>query len=225
VNCKKSMQQKFVVFDMDGVIIDSERLIIRCWEKIAPTHGMENVREMCVRCIGINRRETNRMFQEHYGSRVNIEEVRSEMEALFRQECETNGVPPKPYAKELLAYLKKQGYHLGLASSTDQRIIRQELGQIGLLDYFEVVIGGDMIQRGKPQPDIFLEACRQLGADPQKTYVVEDSINGIRAAHAAGTIPLMVPDLLTPPEEICAMCYRIFQDLEAVKKFFAEEVN
>ena len=219
------MRQKVVVFDMDGVIIDSERLIIRCWEQVAPTYGMENVRDMCARCIGINRRETNRMFQEHYGSHLDIEKIRGEMEALFRKECEEHGVPPKPYARELLDYLKGHGYQLGLASSTDQRIIRQELGQIGLLDYFTVVVGGDMVQRGKPQPDIFLQACQQLGAVPEETYVVEDSMNGIRAAYAAGTIPLMVPDLLTPPEEIRAMCHRIFGDLSEVKAFFENEVN
>ena len=103
--------------------------------------------------------------------------------------------------------------------------VKQELADGGLLDYFSVVIGGDMIERSKPAPDIFMEACRQLNVLPEDSFIIEDSYNGIRAAHAAGAKAIMVPDLLQPTEEIRELVYSVQDSLVHVRKMLEQEIN
>lgn len=91
---------------------------------------------------------------------------------------------------------------MALASSTRSAVVRQELTDAGIIEYFQVVIGGDMVSRSKPQPDIFLKACEELGVEPEEAFAIEDSYNGIRAAAAGKLRPLMVPDLMPPTEEM-----------------------
>ena len=97
--------------------------------------------------------------------------------------------------------------------------MRSEISDGGLLGYFDQIIGGDMVERSKPEPDIFLEACRRLGARPEKCYVIEDSHNGIRAAYAAGMHPIMVPDLMEVTEEMKSLAEEILGSLCAVQEF------
>ena len=100
--------------------------------------------------------------------------------------------------------------------------VKEELGDAGFLPYFQVIIGGDMVERSKPEPDIFLKACEELSVSPKDTYIIEDSYNGIRAAYAAGAMPIMVPDILMPDDEMKEKTHVILPDLMSVKKFFEE---
>ena len=102
---------------------------------------------------------------------------------------------------------------MAIASSTREATVRRELGAVGLLDYFEKIVGGDMIKRSKPAPDIYLAAAEALGASPEDCLVIEDSYHGVRSASAAGMTVFMVPDLLAPIPEITALCEGIFPDL------------
>ena len=97
--------------------------------------------------------------------------------------------------------------------------MRSEISDGGLLGYFDQIIGGDMVERSKPEPDIFLEACRRLGSKPENCYVIEDSYNGIRAAHAAGMHPIIVPDLKEPTEEMRVLAEKILRSLYEVKEY------
>ena len=109
--------------------------------------------------------------------------------------------------------MKNAGIPIGLASSTRLAAVEKELKDAGLYDYFQVVVGGDLLKKSKPEPDIYLMACEKMGVDPKDAFAIEDSYNGIRSAYRAGMHPLMVPDLLPPTEEMREMSDMIAGDL------------
>lgn len=130
-----------------------------------------------------------------------------------------NELPVKPGVYELFDFLKKNNYKIGLASSTRKEVVTLQMKQVGLLPFFDVLVCGDMVQNSKPHPEIYLKACELLGAAPSSCFAVEDSFNGIRSAHGAGMKTIMVPDLLTPDEEITALLYKKCDSLLDVKEF------
>ncbi|MBQ8975566.1 MAG: HAD-IA family hydrolase, partial [Oscillospiraceae bacterium] len=134
----------------------------------------------------------------------------------------TTGVPLKTGVYEIIRYLRAQRCKLGLASSTRYEIVSMRLKQAGIFDCFDAVVTGDMVCRSKPEPDIFLLCARQMGAVPCNTYVIEDSFNGITAAHRAGMIPIMVPDLKQPDEHIRSLSAAVKDDLLQALEFFKE---
>lgn len=136
---------------------------------------------------------------------------------------DAEGVPVKTGARELLQWARDNAYTIGLASSTRQAVVEKELSERGLLPYFDYVLGGDRIARSKPAPDIYETACRALHAVPADTYAIEDSYNGIRAAHAAGMRPIMVPDLLPPTQEMYTLAAHIFPNLTAFHEFLKRQ--
>ena len=208
-------QVQAVIFDMDGVIFDSERLVIECWEVIAGKHNIPDIVEICMRVQGNNREETGKRFREKYGKDFPYETYKKEVSALFRHLYGEGRLPLKPGVMEILEELKSNRVPLGLASSTRTDIVKQELQDAHLLQYFDAVLGGDMAARSKPEPDIFLEAAATLQADPKRCYVLEDSYNGIYAAHRAGMHPVMVPDMQRPTEELRELAEVIVPDLFA----------
>jgi HAD superfamily hydrolase (TIGR01509 family) len=194
-----------VIFDMDGVIFDSERLVIECWEVIAKKHNIPDIVEICMRVQGNNREETGKRFREKYGKDFPYEAYKKEVSALFRHLYGGGRLPLKPGVVEILEELKRKNVPLALASSTRTDIVQLELEEANLLQYFDTVLGGDMAARSKPEPDIFFAAAEALGAAPASCYVLEDSFNGIRAAYQAGMHPIMVPDMQQPTGEIREM--------------------
>ena len=206
-------QVQAVIFDMDGVIFDSERLGIGCWEVIAEKHGIPDIVEICMRVQGNNREETGKRFREKYGRDFPYETYKNEVSALFRHLYGGGRLPLKPGVAEILEKLKCKHVPLALASSTRTDIVKRELEDAHLLQCFDAVLGGDMVARSKPEPDIFLAAAAELGADPAHCYVLEDSYNGIFAASRAGMHPIMVPDMQQPAEEIRNMAVKIVPDL------------
>ena len=208
-------QMQAVIFDMDGVIFDSERLVIECWQVIAEKHNIPDIVEICMRVQGNNREETGKRFREKYGSGFPYEAYKKEVSALFRRLYGEGRLPLKPGVVEILEELKRKGMPLALASSTRTDIVKQELADARLLQYFDAVLGGDMVSRSKPEPDIFLAAAEAVGAVPTNCYVLEDSFNGIRAAYRAGMHPVMVPDMQQPTEEIRGLAEVVVENLLA----------
>lgn len=209
-----------VVFDMDGTIFDTERLILDCWEQVGERHGIPGIREVFIRCIGTNSARTQEIVYEHYGKDFPYEKFSGESSVLFHEIADTEGIPVKPGAAELLKYLSENKVPLGLASSTRLAVVTQELQAAGLYDYFQVVVGGDLLKNSKPAPDIYLMTCGRMGVVLENTYAIEDSYNGIRSAHSAGMRPIMVPDLLPATEEMRDLSVAVFADLFAVKTYF-----
>lgn len=208
-----------VIFDMDGVIFDSEILVLQCWREVAERHGIENVDVACHECLGTNSVVSKGIFLKHYGEDFPYDEYKQEMAEVFFSHASGGKLAKKPGVEELLGYLKEHGFKVGLASSTREALVRKELSEGGLIEYFDQIIGGDKVKRSKPEPDIFLEACRRLGAEPEKCYVIEDSYNGIRAAHAAGMHPIMVPDLMEATDEMRGLAEAVLGSLYEVLEY------
>ena len=211
-----------VMFDMDGVIFDSERLVIECWKVVADKYGIPDIEEVCYQCMGLTYEATEQVYRARYGDAYPYERYRDEVSRLFHDRYDGGRLPVKPYVREILAYLKGLGVPVALASSTRLASVRLELGDAGLLPCFDVIKGGDDVQHGKPAPDIFLLTARELGVEPGRCYVVEDSPNGIRAAHAANMHPIMVPDLQTPGAEMRSLAEVIVPSLKEAKEYLAD---
>jgi len=193
---KKSI--KAVVFDMDGIIFDSERLVIDCWKVVAEKYAIPDIEEACNECLGVNSVETKEKFLNRYGQDFPYDAYKSEMSKIYHDNYDGGRLPMKIGVVELLQYIKECNLNVALASSTRSEVVTQQLKDAGILKYFQVIVGGDMVTRSKPQPDIFLKACEELGVAPQESFAIEDSYNGIRAAAAGHLRPLMVPDLMPP---------------------------
>ncbi|MBQ6835851.1 MAG: HAD family phosphatase [Clostridia bacterium] len=209
-----------VVFDMDGVILDTENLGIAAWRKAGVKYGIpeSEIDRVYRLIIGTKVERGNEIIRENFGKDFPSEDFRKEAGAFIRDVLMTK-IPLRPFAREILEFLKNNGIKVALASSTKYEIVIRELTQEGLIGYFDVIIGGDLVAKSKPEPDIFLKAIADLGETPENCFIVEDSANGIRAAHASGAKPIMVPDLVTPTEEIKALCHKIFGNLGEVMEY------
>ena len=216
------MMKRFeaVIFDMDGVIFDSELLVIKCWQVVADKYGIKNIEDTCHKCLGLNKDATKELMLGVYGADFPYDEYKQEMAEVFFSRAAGGKLAKKPGVEELLGYLREHEFKVGLASSTREALVRKELSEGGLIEYFDQIIGGDKVKRSKPEPDIFLEACSRLGSEPEKCYVIEDSYNGIRAAHAAGMHPIMVPDLMEATEEMRGLAEVVLESLKDVRKYF-----
>ena len=218
-----AIKNKAVIFDMDGIIFDSERLILDCWEKVGKKYQISNIREVCIDCTGTNSVKTREIIYAYYGESFAYDKYKKEADELFREYVRTRGMPVKKGVRELLQYLQAERIPIGLASSTRLAIVEEELRQEGLYGYFQVVMGGDQLKRSKPEPDIYLLTCEKMGILPECAYAIEDSYNGIRSAYSAGRMPIMVPDILQADDEMKEKSVAILQDLLQVKQYFQEE--
>lgn len=208
-----------VVFDMDGIIFDSEKLVVKCWQVVADKYGIKGIEDACYKCLGLNRIVTKEIFLEIYGQDFPYDEYKQEMSDLFHKEAAGGNLPKKPGIEKLLAFLKEAGLKLAVASSTRRVVVEKELSEGGLIDYFDAVIAGDMVERSKPEPDIFLKACEVLNVLPANAFVIEDSYNGIRAAKRAGMRTIMVPDMVPDNDEMRELSEIVLENHFEVKNY------
>lgn len=204
--------KRAVLFDMDGVIFDSERAVLAVWREIAEELGLAGIDGVFVQCVGVNKQRTREIFCAAYPS-LDFGEFDGRVRRLFLSRYDRGRLPVKPGVREILAGLRERRIPLALASSTRTETVKRELDEAGLLGYFDTVIGGDLVTRSKPDPEIFLTAASRLDAEPSDCFVIEDSFNGIRAAHAGGFHPVMVPDMLPPDAEMEEKAEVIVSDL------------
>lgn len=214
---------KTVIFDLDGVIFDSEQVVRRGWQYAAQKLQLGDVDSLFLQCVGTNHIFTEQLLKKTFDAQFSYEEFRKYTREYFYQYTGAYGLPVKPGVKELMEYLKTEDYRIGLASSSTLQYILNGLRQAELIHYFDVIVSGENLQRSKPEPDIYLQACKKIGVIPAEAYAIEDSYNGIRSASRAGMQPIMVPDLLPTTAEMQALCRCICQDLFAVKEWLAAE--
>ena len=210
------MNYEAVVFDMDGVIFDSERAVMNCWLELAQKYDIKDIEKPYFACVGTTMTRTREIMLETYGEDFPYDEYAKESSLMYHEKYDGGKLPMKPGVMELLSYLKEKGKKIALASSTRRETVTNQLRWAGIIDYFDVIICGDMVARSKPAPDIFLKACQELGVSPENTYAIEDSYNGIRAAHAGQLRPIMVPDLLEADDEMRGMAECVCDNLNEV---------
>lgn len=210
---------KAVVFDMDGIIFDSERKVVECWIEIAAKYGIKDIEKLCRMCLGTNSIETRRLALEFYGEDFPYDERKAEQSALYHERYDGGRLPMKVGVRELLEFLKQKGLKIALASSTRRVVVENQLRDAGILPYFDKVVCGDMVSHSKPHPEIFLRACEELSVEPECAIAIEDSYNGIRSAHAAGMRPIMVPDMAEPNEEMEGLAEVILPSLLKVREY------
>ncbi len=213
---------KAIIFDMDGVLFDTEKLCRDNWIMLAREQGITDMEEVFMQCVGRNTNDTRTLLLNHYGQDFPYDSFRKRASNWFWNTVAKDGVPIKPGVYELLEYLKQAGYGIGLASSSRKESVISHLTSTGLLEFFSVIVTGDMVEHSKPQPDIYLLACDRMHVVPQEAYAIEDSFNGIRAAYAAGMKPIMVPDLIAPDDEMEKISFCICESLLEVRDFLSQ---
>lgn len=216
---------KAVVFDMDGVIFDSERVYRMMEHRAAAKYGFpdEKVEPFCDLIAG-GTKETNRKhFEATFGTDVDYMEFREVVNSGVDAYGRDPGYDVKPGIRELLEYLKENGYLVGVATSTARERAEYHLKKHGLIGYFDKIIYGDMVHRGKPEPDIYFTACETLGVRPEEAVGVEDSINGVISSGRAGLYTIMVIDLIQPDEKARAHADQILDSAEEIIPLLSEK--
>ena len=211
-----------VLFDMDGVIFDSERAQRACWLEIAAQEGLSDMEAVYARCIGVTMEVTGGILTAAYGEDFPWRDFRRRTTELYLARYAGGRLPLKPGARELLRSLHEKGVPLALASSTQRALVERWLEDAGLTQYFDALVTGDAVTKSKPDPEIFLTACKMLNVKPENAVVIEDSYNGVRAGFAANMHTLMVPDLLPPNAEMREKAEKIFPSLREVEDYFKE---
>jgi HAD superfamily hydrolase (TIGR01509 family) len=212
-----------VLFDMDGLLLDTEVIYIEAMQQAARSLDREMALDFCHSMVGVPERECSLMIEAYYGEGFSIDEFRGQFYRLLRGLLEA-GIPLKPGVVELLDFLADRGLPLAVATSSARSTAERHLSHVGLLDRFTALATRDDVERPKPHPDIYLEAARRLGVPPERCIAFEDSNLGLEAAHAAGTMAFMVPDLLQPLPETRARCVDVLPDLHAALKLLRDHL-
>lgn len=205
------MKCKGAIFDMDGLLFDTERIFQETWQELAETCQVE-LADGFVRAIsGTNGEHMCRVIEEYY----HVPDGNLIMEACMsavKKKLEIH-VPVQEGVTEILQYFRENGIKMAVASSSAREQIKANLENAWIEEYFEEIVSGAEVRHGKPEPDIFLRAAEKIGCRPEECFVFEDSENGIKAGYAAGCVTVMIPDLIAPSSEIVPYCSHIYENL------------
>lgn len=205
-----------LIFDMDGLLLDSERIVRRSWEEAGAQMGIPHMGEHIYHTLGLNRAGRDAYFREALGRDFAIEDFSERMSKCFYRIVDSEGMPLKSGVKELLSYAKAYGYKTAVATSSRKEYSTKMLKDVGIYSYFDGGVFGDMVQHSKPDPEIYRKACEAIGMLPECCLALEDAPAGVYSAHAAGLKVIVVPDLLEPPEEVIPLTYKRCNTLHEV---------
>lgn len=204
---------KGVIFDMDGVLFDTERLTLEGWRLAARQVGYPLDDAVVLSTNGISEADTRLTFLRHYGEAYPYDALRAEMKR-YKDGCLAQGVPVKPGVQRLLQALRGQGIRTAVASSNDRAHVTEYLQRTGLLLQMDAFVCADMVRQAKPAPDVYLRAAEALGLPPESCIAIEDAPPGLVAARCAGCIPVMIPDLI--PASAQSTTDHIFPSMDAL---------
>lgn len=210
------MKIKGVISDMDGVILDTEKLYVRFWCEAANFYGYPMERRHALSIRSMARPFAIEKLKGYFGEDFDYYAVHDKRIELMDKYIEKNGIEAKKGAKALLSYLKDNGYRVALATATGIERTEKYLKQQGLYEFFDEIVCASMVEHGKPEPDIYIYAAEKIGLKPQECIALEDSQNGIKSASSAGCKTVMVPDLDEPADEIKPLLYDVADGLEDV---------
>lgn len=205
-----------VIFDMDGILFDTERLWGEALKRAREKLGCPDISEIRSKAMGLNRTQLKQLFYEHFGSRFPYDEYMKLVREDIANNIERNGLPIKPGLYELLGYLKQNGYKIAVATSTERTCAMRYFDMAGITEYFGGILCGDMVRISKPDPDIYLKAAALIRVEPQNCMALEDSPNGLLSAYRAGMKTVMVPDTVEPTAELTKLLYACVPSLKEV---------
>lgn len=202
-----------VIFDMDGVLIDTEKHYNAAWCQAATEAGFPFTREHALLLRSCEAKEGEKLMQGIFGPSFDYYAIRERRRELVRERLAQYGLEKKPGVEETLRFLRAKGIKTAVATATALDITKSHLTTIGVCDLFDSIVSAKNVAHGKPEPDVYLYACEQIGERPQDCMAVEDSPNGIMAAYRAGLRTVMVPDLTQPDEELTKYLYACVNSL------------
>lgn len=217
------MEIKGIVFDMDGVLLDTEKLYVRFWCEAANFCGYKMTEEHALSIRSLARPFAIEKLKGYFGEDFNYDAVRNKRIQLMGDYIEENGIDTKPNAEYILKYLKDNGYKVAVATATPVERTEKYLKKVSLYKYFDKIISASMVKEGKPKPDIYIEACKQLDLKPEECMAVEDSKNGIISASTAGLTTVMAIDLDGPDDEVLDMTYAVVDNLKEIESLLEEQ--
>ena len=209
---------KAVIFDLDGTLLDTEKLLVKYWCRAANELGFPMTSEQALRIRSLTHRLVPPLFKEWFGESCDYMKIRARRMELMQEHIDRYGLDVKAGAAELLSYLGEKGYLRAVATATDIERAGRLLKTAGLYGSFDRIISASMVEWGKPKPDIYIYAAKQLGLEPQECIAVEDSPNGIISASDAGCLTVMVPDLTPPEKELLPRLYACCDNLLSIKE-------
>ena len=206
-----------VIFDMDGLLIDTERLSLDAFCEACDRYGLGDQSAVFRRCIGVNKIAGELIIREGLSRIVDPLQFIETWNEMYLARTVNTKIPLKLGAIELLEHLRTLNIPTGVATSSSTKSATKKLTNTGIFNYFKVLVGGDQVSRSKPYPDIYLKAASLLGVSPGKCLALEDSENGVKAAVSAGMFTIQIPDLVEPSIELKALGHMIRSSLNEVK--------
>jgi HAD superfamily hydrolase (TIGR01509 family) len=211
---KMNSDFKAVIFDLDGLVLDTETISFLGWKKAMADFGYCLNDSTYHKIIGLNIPDMQQVFYDAFGADFPLEKICRNRLSYIYDHIDSHGIKIKPGLCEILDFLDKAEILKAVATSSSAESAKRKLTVTALLDRFDYLVCGDQIQNGKPAPDIFLDAAEHLKVQPQDCLVFEDSENGVRAANAAGMTVIMVPDVKRPAPEVAALACKVFTSLK-----------
>lgn len=208
------------IFDMDGLMLDTEKLLVRFWREAAAEYGYSMTDENVFEIRSLSRKYSVPLLKGIFGEDFPFNEVRSRRIVLMNDYIDQYGFEVKKGLFELLDYLRENKYLIAVATATDRERAEHYLKKIDAYKYFDAVICGDMVINGKPEPDIYLTASEELGLPAEECAAFEDSPNGIKSAYSAGCQVIMIPDLTQPDEQVKPLLSGVYESLDKAVDFF-----
>lgn len=214
-----------VIFDMDGVIYDTEAFYLKHWIQVFSEYGYEMTKAIYINAMGRGRKKVKEYFKSVFGEDLPIEEMYVKKDKLLFEAIRNKEVPLKPGALEFLSYLKNNNIKTALATSAKRERLDIQLEDSPIVQYFDAIVCGDDVVNSKPDPEIFLKAAKKIGAKIEKCIVIEDSEAGIKAAHDGKMTAFHVEDLKEADDSIKENANMLFKNLKEIQDYLEGGLN